>query len=257
MKKKTAYLALTAALVFGISVPCSAAGAGSNTADISALRSRNTLIYQSAEGSVGLYSDDIMLLADKISTIPNKTFDPGIYTHVYDEEHLFEEMMANEDNLHHTIKCISCGCDKVEECNYTDCFETDGNAAEMTWCCQCGKKITEPYIDDDMDADSDVDADTDTGIGIEAEPDEDFSSNPDEYQENGDSHISAALTYIYISNQDGTHQVIQGEDILETAEICNLIADPETYDDATGQAVYTCELCNYSIADTYNPDKKE
>lgn len=343
MKKKIVYLILTAVIILGISVPCFAASANTgNIGDISSLRSRNRLKYQSAEGSVELYSDDIMFLADKISTIPNRAFDSGIYSHVhvweyidindlthtkhceecgsenditnphtaaqresyeisydgstyggarltcecgyqwiresshnyiytyvddtkhsvtcaltgteyctgfdsYEEEHVFDEATADNDGLHHTLKCSSCGYERVEECDYTDHFEIDEDAAEITWYCQCGNYITEPYTETDIS----TDPDTDTGASTDTDTDTDSNSDP----ENANPKISEVT--IYVSNNDRTHQVLQGEDVLETAQPCTLTVDPESYDDITGQAVYVCEYCNYSIEDVYEPDQGE
>lgn len=165
----------------------------------------------------------------------------------YSKDHFFEGVVSNDDNMHHTSLCAECGYERMEACDYTDYFKIDDDSGETLWYCQCGNWITEPNVpntdaNDDGTDDTDIDSDHDTGSDTDADQITDLQTSTET---------------AYVSNNDGTHKVIQGEDILKLAETCTLIADLETYDDATGQAAYTCELCNYSIVDTYNPDERE
>lgn len=57
----------------------------------------------------------------------------------------------------------------------------------------------------------------------------------------------------YVSNYDGTHQVLSDTEIMTAAEPCTLEAEPDTYDTLTGKAVYSCKLCGYSTEDEYTP----
>lgn len=279
MKKKTVYAALAAAIAMGISVPCFAANAD-NTKDLSFLKSKGTLKYQSDAGTVELYASDITLLADKIFTMPENAFEPAFYTHVhvweytninelthtkqceecgyditnghkaglqenttisyegstyagilstcecgyqwtkeryhnyeyaqyddtkhmvscaldgteycsgfqaYAEEHVFDGILADDDNQHHTLTCISCGYEKTEECDYTAYYVIDEDAGEIAWYCQCGNMITEPYTSDteqDTVSENDLDdagADTEQDAVSENDLDTDETTyNPNE-----------------------------------------------------------------------------
>lgn len=75
----------------------------------------------------------------------------------YEEAHLYEGAVAEDDNLHHTLTCAWCGYEKAEECDYTDHYEINENTAEIIWYCICGNYIIEPYVDEG------------TGIGTDAE----------------------------------------------------------------------------------------
>lgn len=354
MKKKTAYLILAMAAVIGISVPSFAANSRNYADGTLPLKSKNTLKYSGADGKVELYADDLELLADKVVTIPDRVFDPDIYTHshtweyinineqthtkhcqecgsdndltnkhtaiqqentsisyngntysgirytcecgyqwikekshsyvympvddishsitcaldgtaycsglrAYEEEHVFGEIIADSDNMHHTVRCDSCGYEKTQECDYTDHSEVSEDGMEITWYCECGNRITEPYTDNDIGADADLDGDADQDAvsdpEVNANPDMDSDANPDADKENADSQSTETL--IYVSNQDGTHEVMQGQKILKPSEQCTLIVDLDTYNDVTRQVTYTCEFCNYSILDVYEPDMGE
>lgn len=80
IKKKILFGALTASVIAGASAPCFASsGSENSTAETTTIKSRNTLKYQSAEGCVEFYGDDITFLEEKLSSIPSSVFDPGIY----------------------------------------------------------------------------------------------------------------------------------------------------------------------------------
>lgn len=332
MKKKLLFPVLTAFLVLGIGTTCLAA----NSTDIlSSVKSQNTLKYQGADGEVALYGSDIMLLARKLSSIPDRPFDPDIYTHIhsweyidindsthtkhctvcgsendlinphtpsqkepcdvtyggdtyslnkctcecgyqwieesghhlvyetvddskhsvscaldgteycsgfrsYTDEHYMDEISPKDDNTHHTLRCSACGYEKEEACDFTDHSELNEDKTEITWYCRCGNSTTEPYTD------SNSDPDTSDNTPVDNNQDN-TTDNTDETS----SQTSAIASYI--SNNDGTHKVMSGIEIISSEEPCSLIVDPESYNDVTGKATYTCELCNYSVDDDYEP----
>lgn len=330
MKKKLLFPVLATVLVLlAIGTTCLAA---SSTDIVSSIKSQNTLKYQGADGEVALYGSDIMLLAGKLSSIPDRPFDPDIYTHIhsweyidindsthtkhcavcgsendlinphtasqkepcdvtyggntynlnkctcecsyqwieeyghhlvyesvddtehsvscaldgtkycsglrsYTDEHYMDDILPNDDNIHHTLRCSACGYEKEEACDFTDHSEINEDGTEITWYCLCGNSTTEPYTDSSGDPDTTPD-----------------DSNPDDATENTDETPSQTPDVAsYISNNDGTHKVMSGTEIISSAEPCSLIADPESYNDVTGKATYTCELCSYSVEDDYEP----
>lgn len=67
------------------------------------LKSYGNIIYEDENGTVQLYADDIALLKEKISSIPEDIFDAGIYSHV----HEWKYINVNEET--HTRTCEKCG----------------------------------------------------------------------------------------------------------------------------------------------------
>lgn len=65
--------------------------------------SHGNLIYEGRRGSASLYAADIHLLEEKISTIPERCFDPVCYAHT----HNWEYCRINERT--HTRHCADCG----------------------------------------------------------------------------------------------------------------------------------------------------
>lgn len=65
--------------------------------------SHGNLIYEENRKSAALYTSDIHLLEDKISTIPERCFDPVSYAHT----HEWEYRRINEKT--HTRHCADCG----------------------------------------------------------------------------------------------------------------------------------------------------
>lgn len=132
MKKKKICLALAvlSVLAFGMT----AFAAGTDDA-MTAIRSQGALVYRSAAGNVALYSDDIALLAEKISTMPEETYDPHAYahTHVWD-------YTDREDGVTHTQHCTVCG--ETLTCAHaalsmSACTITCDGVAYEGWECSC------------------------------------------------------------------------------------------------------------------------
>lgn len=67
------------------------------------LVSHGNLIYEDARGSVSLYAADILLLEEKLSSVPERCFDPVCYAHT----HNWEYRSINERT--HTRHCAECG----------------------------------------------------------------------------------------------------------------------------------------------------
>ncbi len=67
-----------------------------------ALASHGNLVYGGTRGGASLYAADILLLEEKISTIPEQCFDPVCYTHT----HHWEYCQINEKT--HTRHCADC-----------------------------------------------------------------------------------------------------------------------------------------------------
>lgn len=65
--------------------------------------SHGNLIYEDQRGSTALYASDILLLNEKISSIPERCFDPLCYAHT----HNWEYRGINEKT--HTRHCADCG----------------------------------------------------------------------------------------------------------------------------------------------------
>lgn len=165
----------------------------------------------------------------------------------YTEDHSIE-IEANADNTHHTLKCMSCDYEKEEECDYSSYSEVNEDGTEITWFCQCGNSKTEPYTDTGTDTPPDTEDDTDSNPGSDHD-------EPDAVSDTTESTIPEATSYV--SNHDGTHKVMSGGAVYESAEPCSLEADPATYNATTGQATYTCRFCNYNIVDSFDPNVEE
>lgn len=65
--------------------------------------SHGNLIYEGKRGSAALYAEDIHLLEEKISTIPERCFDPVCYAHTHNWEYYRINKKA------HTRHCADCG----------------------------------------------------------------------------------------------------------------------------------------------------
>lgn len=341
MKKKAAFMTLTVAMILGIGTICLAAN---STDIISTVKSQNTLKYQGANGEVALYGSDIMLLARKLSTIPDRPFDPDIYTHIHaweyinvnDDTHtkhcpecgsenditsahvaiqkdacdidydgnmytickytcecgyqwmneynhnlVYESVddtkhsvscaldgteycsgyrsynenhslvLLPDDSTHHTMKCTLCDYEITEECDFTDYSEVNEEGTEITWYCQCGNSKTEPYTDTNV-------ASTASVLTNDLDINEAPASTETTNQQNEANHSSSAtqqtaVVASYISNNDGTHQVLSGTEVIIAAEPCSLTVNPDTYNEVTRKATYECNLCNYSMEDDYEP----
>lgn len=67
------------------------------------IKSCGSIIYQDSSGSMELYAEDIALLQEKLSSVPNEIFDPVLYSHI----HEWEYINVNRDT--HTRHCAGCG----------------------------------------------------------------------------------------------------------------------------------------------------
>lgn len=94
--KKVVFLLLIA-LCLGARMPNVLAETGSASV------SHGNLIYVGSQGSASLYAADIRMLEEKISTIPERCFDPVCYAHT----HNWEYCRINERT--HTRHCADCG----------------------------------------------------------------------------------------------------------------------------------------------------
>lgn len=74
MSKKIICPVLTCILALGVSIPSMAANSTYN------MKSYNTIAFSSEQGSIAIYSDDILLLASKIYTLPARAWDPQMYS---------------------------------------------------------------------------------------------------------------------------------------------------------------------------------
>ncbi len=98
MRKKIGVL--IALLVF-IGLPL-AAKATSESRNFN-IKSCGNIIYRDNSGSIELYAEDIALLQEKLSSVPDKIFDPVIYSHM----HVWEYIDINRNT--HTRHCAGCG----------------------------------------------------------------------------------------------------------------------------------------------------
>lgn len=68
-----------------------------------AFSSRGSLLYEDAAGRVEWCAEDLLLLRNKLSSIPKQCYDPACYTH----EHRFTYQAVNDRT--HTRHCDGCG----------------------------------------------------------------------------------------------------------------------------------------------------
>lgn len=146
-----------------------------------------------------------------------------------------------KDEALHTISCALAGTDYCTGCSEIDETHTfyltaceDGEHHTAT-CTYCGYEVTE-----ECDFTYDYESDGENTIICYCE----CGNSITEVYNDG---------YQYVSNGDGTHQVPDDDGNIED-EDCDLIADPDTYDEEAGTATYTCPYCGYSVTDSYTPD---
>lgn len=87
MKKRIGIL-LVMAIFMGIPfVAAKAAESEPSGTDEKSIKSYGTIVYEDANGSVKICAEDIVLLQEKLSSIPEEIFDPALYsnTHVLEE----------------------------------------------------------------------------------------------------------------------------------------------------------------------------
>lgn len=101
MKKSVGILCAMAILI-GIPVVTKAA-AGDSEAEDKAIKSYGSIIYEDKNGSVKIYAEDINLLQEKLSSIPDEIFDPVLYSH----NHVWEYRDVTDQS--HTKHCDICG----------------------------------------------------------------------------------------------------------------------------------------------------
>jgi hypothetical protein len=98
VKKRAFWIGLTAAAILGSSISCFAVDDGKP----GKIQSKNTVKYQSVEGTVEIYSSDIQLLADKVDSISPKAFESANYTHAHSWSYI------NVTGDTHTKHCLFC-----------------------------------------------------------------------------------------------------------------------------------------------------
>lgn len=91
---------LVALLIFiGIPLVVKATSGSEN----SNIKSYGNIIYKDSTGSVELYAEDIALLQEKLSSVPDEIFDPILYSHMHEWEYI------NINKNTHTRHCAGCG----------------------------------------------------------------------------------------------------------------------------------------------------
>lgn len=107
-------LLLLIGLCFGVRMP------NVHAQTVSTCSSHGNLVYEGKRGSVALYAADIRLLEEKISTIPERCFDPVCYAHT----HNWEYCRINEKT--HTRHCTDCGeANDLTSSHRADSWERD------------------------------------------------------------------------------------------------------------------------------------
>lgn len=111
--KKFIFL-LLAVLCFGAKMP------DVQAQTVSTCISHGNLVYEGKQGNAALYAADIHFLEEKISTIPERCFDPACYAHT----HSWEYCRINEKT--HTRHCADCGdSNDLTSPHRTDRWERD------------------------------------------------------------------------------------------------------------------------------------
>lgn len=141
MKKRTGILSAMAILM---GIPFAVSATGSSETDGTALNSYGSIVYEDATGSVKIYAEDIVLLQEKLASLPDEIFDPVLYSHT----HVWEYINITDQS--HTEHCNGCGV-KYDLVNPHTAAETepctisyDGqefSGYEMI--CECGYKWQE------------------------------------------------------------------------------------------------------------------
>lgn len=99
------------------------------------VRSYGNIVFESKNGMINLQGSDIAYLRDKLSSIPTDVYDPGYYTHLHEWD--FENITEST----HSRKCMVCGYEIEEECDFLSYSET-GDDMGGAWYCECGNSIS-------------------------------------------------------------------------------------------------------------------
>lgn len=140
--KKGIGILLAMAIFIGIPVAVKASGASIITDG--AINSYGSIVYKDANGSVGIYAEDIALLQEKLASIPDEIFDPILYSHA----HVWEYLDVTDQG--HTKHCAICGSKYDVVSNH---IETEAKECTISYngkmyqgyekICECGYKWEE------------------------------------------------------------------------------------------------------------------
>lgn len=86
-----------------VSIPCYAYAADLVELPEINIGSYGSIVYQDANGSVEIYAEDIVLLQEKLESIPEDIFTPAFYSSIHDWQYIDK----NEET--HTRRCNICG----------------------------------------------------------------------------------------------------------------------------------------------------
>ena len=97
MRRKAALLL---AAMFLIGLPLLAKASEEKS---SSIKSSGNIVYQSAAGSVELYTEDIAFLQERLASVPEKIFSPVLYSHSHSWKYI------DITSKSHTKHCAGCG----------------------------------------------------------------------------------------------------------------------------------------------------
>lgn len=115
MKNKIGVLSAIGIL---IGIPLAVKAAEIPEPDDTDLKSYGSIVYEDPNGSVKIYADDIVLLQEKLASVPDEIFDPILYSHT----HVWEYINITDQS--HTKHCDGCG-EKYDLVNQHSAMETE------------------------------------------------------------------------------------------------------------------------------------
>lgn len=94
-------------MIAALAVSCgSCCGPGTAQAEETFLSSRGSIVYRQDGMEAALYSEDLFVLKDKLSTIPEYTFDPGNYTYIPRQETVHEQNIEAAEKMNYKTKNV-------------------------------------------------------------------------------------------------------------------------------------------------------
>lgn len=111
MKKRTGILF---AMVIFIGIPFVVRASEISKSDAKAIKSYGSIIYKNNHGgSVRIYTEDIVLLQEKLASVPDEIFDPAIYAHAKVRE--YKDITNQVEVLATSVSENDCSVEKVFE----------------------------------------------------------------------------------------------------------------------------------------------
>lgn len=232
---------LTVFVLLFLSIPCYAHANLVKVPEIN-IRSNGNIVYKDENGSVKIYTEDIALLQEQLSSIPEDIFEPALYSRTHDWEYI------DVNEISHMRQCNVCGTKitnahkavNQEECSFTYNNKTyDG----YSFTCKCGyiwqKEKDHNYVYISFDEENHTAACALDGTK--------YCGGLTEYEE---EHVLSAAPIT-----DETHNVTCSSCLYKKEETCDFTEYFQ--DEITKEERLICECGNYIVIEKKpDPDQE-